>query len=88
LSGAGSRGRGYIEIAAELEIEVAEVECRLDEQRMAVVPLTEDAQLPGPLDLVDAQTHIRLFSSLARGWASAGAIKEWDGCHSTAPTHT
>lgn len=39
---------------------------RLDEQRMAVVPLTETAQLPGPLEFIDAQTHIRLFSSLAR----------------------
>lgn len=39
---------------------------RLDEQRMAIVPLMADAQLPGPLELIDAETHIRLFSSLAR----------------------
>jgi hypothetical protein len=39
---------------------------RLDERRMAVVPLTEDAQLPGPLQFIEAQTQIRLFSSLAR----------------------
>lgn len=37
---------------------------RLDDQRMAVVPLVENAELPGRTELLYAQENIRLFSSL------------------------
>lgn len=39
---------------------------RLDELKMAVVPLAHDALLPGEPEYVDARTQIRLFASLAR----------------------
>lgn len=39
---------------------------RLDDQRMAVIPLSENAELPGRIELLDSQQNIRLFSTLAR----------------------
>lgn len=39
---------------------------RLDEHRMAVIPLVDDAELPGSIEHLDPQKNIRLFSSLAR----------------------
>ena len=39
---------------------------RLDDKRMAVVPLTENAELPGPREQLDPRVNIRLFSTLAR----------------------
>lgn len=39
---------------------------RLDDERMAVVPLTENAELPGPREQLDPRVNIRLLSTLAR----------------------
>lgn len=39
---------------------------RIDDDRMAIIPLTAHADLPGPVTGLAARDHLRLFSSLAR----------------------
>jgi hypothetical protein len=39
---------------------------RIDDDRMAIIPLTENAELPGPISEILANDNLRLFSSLAR----------------------